>query len=96
MDIFGLTADQVIARIHQNGASVSIPSLGRSILIGSLGFCFASLCVFATVAFTGGGFIGTWASAARMPCGPPYLRDYCHTILLLKLIFILCIVPILR
>lgn len=51
MDMFGLTTDQVMARIRQNGASGSIPSLGRSILIGSLGFCFASLCVFATVAF---------------------------------------------
>lgn len=27
------------------------PSLGRSLLTGALGFCLASLCVFATVAF---------------------------------------------
>jgi hypothetical protein len=49
MDVFGLTADRVMARMrpHDN----SIPSLGRSLLIGSLGFCLASLCVFATVAF---------------------------------------------
>src|SRR5262245_4633289 len=49
--MFGLTSDRVIARIRQNGARSSIPSLGRSILIGSFGFCLASLCVFATVAF---------------------------------------------
>lgn len=51
MDIFGLTSDRVMARIHQNGAPGSIPSLGRSLLIGGAGFCIASLCVFATVAF---------------------------------------------
>jgi hypothetical protein len=51
MDMFGLTSDRVMARIHQKGARSSIPSLGRSLLIGSLGFCLASLCVFATVAF---------------------------------------------
>src|SRR5262245_48392213 len=51
MDLFGLTSDRVMARIHQNGAPGSIPSLGRSLLIGSFGFCIASLCVFATVAF---------------------------------------------
>jgi hypothetical protein len=49
--MLGLTSDGVMARIHQNGAYNSIPSLGRSLLIGSFGFCFASLCVFATVAF---------------------------------------------
>jgi len=51
LDLFGLTSDRVMARIHQNGAHSSIPSLGRSLLIGSFGFCLASLCVFATVAF---------------------------------------------
>src|SRR5687767_8632224 len=51
MDIFGLTSDRVMARMRQNGVSVSVPSLGRSLLIGSFGFCFASLLVFATVAF---------------------------------------------
>jgi hypothetical protein len=51
MDLFGLTADRVIARMRQDGSNYSIPSLGRSLLIGSFGFCFASLCVFATVAF---------------------------------------------
>src|SRR5262249_44282297 len=52
MDMFGLTSDRVMARIHQNGAAgSSIPSLVRSLLIGSFGFCLASLCVFASVAF---------------------------------------------
>jgi hypothetical protein len=51
MDMFGLTPDRVMARIHQNGARSSIPSLGHSIMIGSIGFCLASMCVFATVAF---------------------------------------------
>jgi hypothetical protein len=51
MDIFGLTSDRVAARIHQNKSSISIPSLGRSLLISSFGFGFVSLCVFATVAF---------------------------------------------
>src|SRR5215475_6405380 len=51
MDLFGLTADRVMARMRQDGSNNSTPSLGRSLLIGSFGFCFASLCVFATVAF---------------------------------------------
>ena len=54
MDMFGLTSDRVMARIQQNGARGSTPSLGRSIMIGSLGFLLASLCVFATVAFAEG------------------------------------------
>ena len=49
--MFGLTSDRVIARIQQDGARSSIPSLGSSLLIGSFGFCLASQCVFATVAF---------------------------------------------
>jgi hypothetical protein len=51
MDLFGLTADRVMARMRQDESNNSLPSLGRSILIGSFGFCFTSLCVFATVAF---------------------------------------------
>jgi hypothetical protein len=51
LDLFGLTSDRVLARLQQNDGRSSIPSLGRSLLIGSFGFCFASLCVFATVAF---------------------------------------------
>ncbi|MGH7494494.1 MAG: hypothetical protein ACREOO_19140 [bacterium] len=30
---------------------IVVPSLGRSLLIGGVGFCLVSLCVFATVAF---------------------------------------------
>jgi len=37
--------------MRQDDRNYSIPSLGRSLLIGSFGFCFAGLCVFATVAF---------------------------------------------
>jgi hypothetical protein len=51
LDLFGLTSDRVMARIQQNDGRSSIPSLGPSLLIGSFGFCLASLCVFATVAF---------------------------------------------
>ena len=51
MDLFGLTADRVMARMRRYESGNSVPSLGRSLLIGSLGFGFASLCVFATVAF---------------------------------------------
>lgn len=35
----------------QSGHSDAVPSLGRSLLIGGLGFGLVSLCVFATVAF---------------------------------------------
>ncbi len=35
----------------QAGRSDVVPSLGRSLLTGGLGFCIVSLCVFATVAF---------------------------------------------
>src|SRR5262245_6808660 len=51
MDLFGLTADRVMARMRHDKRNNSIPSLSRSLLIGGVGFCFASLCVFATVAF---------------------------------------------
>jgi hypothetical protein len=36
---------------HGTGQSAMVPSLGRSLLIGGLGFGLVSLCVFATVAF---------------------------------------------
>ena len=51
MDLFGLSSDRVMARIRQNGYGNSVPSLSHSLMIGSFGFCFASLLVFATVAF---------------------------------------------
>jgi len=51
MELFGLTSDRALARIHQDKRGGSPPSLARSLLIGGFGFCLASLCVFATVAF---------------------------------------------
>jgi len=51
MNVFGLTPNQVAARISQTGQSAPIPSLKQSLLTGSLGFTGASLIVFATVAF---------------------------------------------
>jgi hypothetical protein len=51
MSMFGLTPDRVAARIQQDKSSIAIPTISRSLLIGSVGFCLASLCVFATVAF---------------------------------------------
>jgi hypothetical protein len=51
MNLFGLTPDQVIARIKQAGQNSPIPSLKQSLLTGSFGFTGASLIVFATVAF---------------------------------------------
>jgi hypothetical protein len=50
MNLIGLTSDRVVARMRRDERDNSIPSLGRSIMIGSFGFCIASLCVFATVA----------------------------------------------
>jgi len=37
-----------------SGDGAVVPSLKRSLLTGALGFCLASLCVFATVAFAEG------------------------------------------
>ena len=34
-----------------NSDTKAVPSLGRSLLIGGIGFSVVSLCVFATVAF---------------------------------------------
>ncbi|HXG63669.1 MAG TPA: hypothetical protein VNO70_01090 [Blastocatellia bacterium] len=51
MDLFGLTADSVAARVSSAPAEARIPTLGQSIWRGSVAFCFASLLVFATVAF---------------------------------------------
>jgi hypothetical protein len=39
------------ARSRRTGQSAVVPSLGRSLLIGGLGFGLVSLCVFATVTF---------------------------------------------
>ncbi len=38
-------------RSEPDATPIPIPSLGRSVLTGSVGFCLASLAVFATVAF---------------------------------------------
>jgi len=51
MKLFGLTADQVAARINQSQQAARIPSFKQSLLTGCLGFTSASLIVFATVAF---------------------------------------------
>lgn len=51
MAMFGLGAAQVLARMDRNERREAVPSIGRSIGIGGIGFCLASLCVFATVAF---------------------------------------------
>lgn len=51
MNVFGLTAAQVAARIKLSGQVATYPSLKHSLLMGSLGFTGASLLVFATVAF---------------------------------------------
>jgi hypothetical protein len=40
-----------VADDNARGQLVAVPSLGRSLLVGGLGFGLASLCVFATVAF---------------------------------------------
>jgi hypothetical protein len=42
-------ADHTASGVNRPGGAV--PSLGRSLLTGGLGFCLVSLCVFATVAF---------------------------------------------
>lgn len=49
--MFGLTPEPVAARIRLFGTEPRVPTLSHSLLIGSLGFCLASLVVFATVAF---------------------------------------------
>lgn len=51
MKIFGLTPDQVAARISPTARSARVPSLKQSVITGSFGFTVASLLVFATVAF---------------------------------------------
>ncbi len=48
MKLFGLTPDQTLDRIRSSGKTVTVPTLGQSLLIGSLGFCAVSLLVFAT------------------------------------------------
>ena len=51
MQLFGLTPERVMQRIQQAGRNYIAPSLAQSLLVGAIGFCVTSLCVFATVAF---------------------------------------------
>ena len=46
MNLFGLNADQITAPNHSSEGVASAPSLNQSLLIGGIGFCFASLLVF--------------------------------------------------
>ena len=43
--------DHTSSGVRRPGDTDAVPSLGRSLLTGGLGFCLVSLCVFATVAF---------------------------------------------
>lgn len=43
-----------VGRSRDADGDAVVPSLKRSLLVGALGFCLASLCVFATVAFAEG------------------------------------------
>ena len=51
--MFGLTPDLIVARARQSADKPSVPTVGESLLFGSLGFFGASLLVFSTVAFAG-------------------------------------------
>ncbi len=51
MNFFGFSADQVVARIRASGQEARPLTIDQSLLFGAIGFCLASLLVFATVAF---------------------------------------------
>lgn len=51
MNVFGFSADQVAARIRSSGSVARALTFPQSIWFGAIGFCLASLLVFATVAF---------------------------------------------
>jgi hypothetical protein len=51
--LFGLTQDRIVDRARQAADRPGVPTLGESLLFGSLGFFGASLLVFSTVAFAG-------------------------------------------
>ena len=51
MNLFGLAPESVAARLRAVGGDWRALNLGQSILFGAIGFCLASLLVFATVAF---------------------------------------------
>ena len=51
--MFGLTPDRIVERARESAEKPSVPTVGESLLFGSLGFFGASLLVFSTVAFAG-------------------------------------------
>ena len=51
MSLFGLSADQVARRVRASGLGARSLTLTQSLWFGAIGFCLASLLVFATVAF---------------------------------------------
>lgn len=53
MSLFGLDADAVRERIAVKGASARVPSLARSLLVGSLGFGAVGFAAFSVWAFGG-------------------------------------------
>lgn len=48
MNVFGLTPEQIIKRVELGAKPAMAPTLGRSLIVGALGFCAVSLLVFAT------------------------------------------------
>lgn len=70
MTLFGLQPDAVQSRIERGQAVVKLPSLGRSLVMGTLGFTLASLVVYGSWALHGramyqsfgeGGAYAIWA-----------------------------------
>lgn len=51
MDLFGFRPDSLVARSRRSTERIRFLTLTQSLILGSLGFCFVSLAVFATVAF---------------------------------------------
>ncbi len=51
--MFGLTPGRIVERARESADKPGVPTLGESLLFGSLGFFGASLFVFSTVAFAG-------------------------------------------
>jgi hypothetical protein len=51
MSPFGLSPDQIITRVRSSGGKVRPLTLNYSLWFGAIGFCLASVLVFATVAF---------------------------------------------
>src|SRR6266571_8858288 len=51
MSLFGLDPQNVLARVRAASVPPQIPNLGRSLLVGAIGFGVVSTLVFTTVAF---------------------------------------------